>query len=385
MGNEIFKNTISVSQIGAFQDCQYKWQLLYKEHIRVQTGDITPSAIGSVVHVAIASALMTLFKIQDKKAPSSDAKLGLMLMSAQRAIQAWHMENYKAKQTAIMVGDEQIEMAHDVDHDVAWHDMLANAMIITQRALKQLDIVNRYKVVGVKVGRKKVPLVEFWLDVDISPEINLGNNTFGFSGVVDAVLYNMETGITEVIDWKLHKRFTTFENEQLSSQLALYQHALRVKYGVDAQLGVVYQIKRDPPRKPELNLNGTMSRRKITSDWATYEQALIDAGLNPDDYRDEMQLKLADVEFFRPVMVFRSAEIAKMFWQNMLSYAITIIGTEHFPMALGYACRNCQFAALCQARIYGYDEGSLFEDKYVKKEEDVILIAEEDMEVDIGE
>jgi hypothetical protein len=128
-----------------------------------------------------------------------------------------------------------------------------------------------------------------------------------------------------------------------------------------------------------------MSRRKITSDWPTYEATLLEKGLDPADYIEEMQPKLADVEFFRPIMVFRSAEIAKIFWANMLSYAITIIDTEKFPMALGYACRNCQFAALCQARIYGYDEEVLFEDKFVRKASDPIGIVEEDLEVDIGE
>jgi hypothetical protein len=266
MGNETFKNTISVSQIGAFQDCQYKWQLLYKEGIRVQTGDITPSAIGSVVHVAIAAALNKMFELQDKLRPTNAIKFEMMLNAAKKAIQSWHEENYKPKEVAVMVSDSQITMAQDTDHDEKWNEMLSNAYLITERTLRNLDIINRYRVVSVKIDRKKVPLIEFWLDVDISEEMALGPNTFGFSGVVDAVLYNLETGITEVIDWKLHKRFTTYENEQLSSQLALYQHALRVKYGVDAQLGIVYQIKRDPPHKPELNLNGTMSRRKITSD-----------------------------------------------------------------------------------------------------------------------
>lgn len=386
MGNETFKTTISVSQIGAFQDCQYKWQLMYKEGIRIRKGELTPSAVGSVFHEGMAAALRQLFFQQQSKRKSKPATAHKRLVAASdKAIRVWYTDNYVEKQTPFVNDEGQLVMMTDEDYGQQWANMLSNASKLVERTIINLDLVNRYEVTGIEIQPDLVvPVVEFWLDVDLSLPLGFPPNVFAFAGVVDAVMLDKETGMTVVFDWKLHKRFTTLENEQLSAQIALYQHALRVAYGINTQVGIVYQVKSEPPRKPEPNKDGTMSRRKITSDWMTYETSLILAGLNPDDYRDEMQPKLADIEFFRPLMVFRTPAITQIFWDNLLNFARTIIKTEHFPMALGYSCRTCPFAKLCTARIYGYDEGELFETIYIK-EEDIPIIEDDELEETIGE
>lgn len=381
MGNETFKTTISVSQIGAFQDCQYKWQLMYKEGVRIRKGELTPSAVGSVFHEGMAGALKKLYKLQQSKAKVKPViTLNKLMDACDLAIRVWHRENFVEKQTPFVNDEGELVMIEDENFNQEWANMLSNASKLVKRTLVNMDIINRYKV----VGHKKQPLVEFWLEVDMSLKLGFPPKTFAFAGVVDAVLFDEETGMVAVFDWKLHKRFTTLENEQLSAQIALYQHALRIEYGINTQLGVVYQIKSDPPRKPELNKDGSMSRRKITSDWTTYENELIANNLNPNDYRDEMQPKLADIEFYRPLMVFRSKEITQKFWDNLHEFARTITKTENFPMALGYSCRTCPFAALCTARIYGYDEEELFETRYIK-EEVISVIEDENEEEIVGE
>lgn len=379
MGNETFKTTISVSQIGAFQDCQYKWQLMYKEGVRIRKGELTPSAVGSVFHEGIAAALKTLFAQQQRKRKLKHVTAHKYIMAAvEKAIRAWHDDNYVEKQMPIVDADNGLVMVTDTNYEIAWANMLSNSHKLVERTIVNLDLINRYEVVGLN-GQ---PLVEFWLEVDLSEPLNFEPKTFAFAGVVDAVMYDKETGLTAVFDWKLHKRFTTLESEQLSSQIALYQHALRVQYGIKTELGIVYQIKSEPPRKPERNKDGSMSRRKITSDWQTYEDELILFGLNPDDYRDEMHPKLSEIEFYRPLMVFRTADITQIFWDNLIKFGLTITQTSHFPMALGYSCRTCPFAKLCTSRIYGYDETELFDTAYLK---DTIIAVDEDAEEDIDD
>lgn len=380
------KNTISVSQIGSFQDCQYKWQLMYKENIRTKKGDLTASSIGSVVHAGMAGALNQLYKLQNRKRKlPDDRQWNEIERAARAAIIVWSEQNRTTdKMTTQMVDDDTIIVISDETYDSEWDTMIEDAFVITIRALHNLDLVRRYEVVDATYQGIKAPLIEYWLEVDLSLDLGLPKNTYSFAGVVDAVLYDRDTGATCVFDWKLHARFTDLEDEQLSSQIALYQHALRVNYGVDAQLGIVYQIKRDPPRKPTKNLDGTMSRRSITSDWPTYEAALIEAGLRPEDYIDEMQPKLAKAEFYRPLMVFRTPAITQIFWDNLLVFARTIIKADKYPMALGFSCRRCAFAALCNARIYGLDTEALFEDKYEYLPQSKEIIIEE-LEENIGE
>lgn len=380
------KNTISVSQIGSFQDCQYKWQLMYVENIRTRKGDLTASATGSVVHAGMAGGLNALYKMQKTHRKISDKTAWKRIETAVReAIIGWSEENHTAdKMTTQIMEDEHIVVLPDENYHVEWDAMITDAFVITMRTLRNLDIVQRYVVVETTHEGITSPLIEYWLEIDLSLDLGLPKNTYSFAGVVDAVLYDRETGATAVFDWKLHARFTDLEDEQLSSQIALYQHALRVNYGVEAALGIVYQIKRDPPRKPSLNMDGTMSRRQITSDWPTYEAALIEAGLKPDDYAEEMQAKLAKAEFYRPLMVFRTPQITQIFWDNLLTFARTIIKTDRYPMALGFSCRRCAFAALCNARIYGLDTEALFEDRYEYLPETKSVIIEE-LEDNIGE
>lgn len=355
------KNTISISQIGTFQDCQYKWYIKYAENIRRRKGELSPSSIGSAVHAGLAAALNTLDGMR-KSHLRSENKQKKLITSAQIAIRNWSVANKAdSKEVPMFVDeDENIIMGIDEGYETAWAQMIEDACLIAERTIINMDLVNRYEV----VRYNGLPLIEHKIEVDLSLALGWPPDSYGFVGIIDAVLLDKLTGAVCVVDWKLHGRFTDLNSEMLNSQIAVYQHALRLKYGINAQLGIVYQIKRDPPRKPTLNKDKSMSRRKINSDWPTYKAALIEAGLRPEDYEEEMAPKLADVEFYRPLMVFRTEQITQKFWDNLLKFARTLIKTDKFPMALGYSCRRCVFAALCNARIYELDTEGLFEDLY---------------------
>src|SRR5690606_14242325 len=75
---------------------------------------------------------------------------------------------------------------------------------------------------------------------------------------------------------------------------------------------ITYQIASKPPAVPSLlaargKTEPKMSRARIATTWEKYRQCVIDAGLDPDDYYEEMFPKL-NVEFVRPLIAFRGPE-----------------------------------------------------------------------------
>lgn len=343
--------TISVSQIDTFASCQYKWEVKYGRGIRVRSNGVSPMALGDVVHVALAAALTHWYFQQD--ADNSTGYTGIR-SAIQDAILLWSEANMPDdRRAANVTGDGDI--SYDVDHEFysQWDAMLINAYDIATRTLEDMQLVEHYRVADVE----NVPIIEYGLSVPL-------DNDYLFTGKIDAVLHNTLTDTYVVVDWKVRGKFTDLDSEQLNMQIGLYQHALYLQLGLYAPMGVVYQIKNSPPSKPSTNKDGSMSRRKINSDWATYEQALLEAGLDPSDYVEEMRPKFDGVEFWRPLMVVRTLPVTQKLWDNMVAYVHKISGTTVFPRALGYACRTCPFAALCHSELYDYDTEDLMSTRY---------------------
>jgi hypothetical protein len=343
--------TISVSQIDTFATCQYKWEVKYSRGIRVRSNGVSPMALGDVVHMSLAAGLKHWYTQQD--ADNSTGYAGIR-SAIQDAILLWSEENMPDdKRTTSITGDGDISNDVDTEFYSLWDTMLINAYEIAARTLEDMQIVERYRVADVE----NVPLIEYKLSVPL-------DNDYLFTGVIDAVLHDTWSDSYVVMDWKVRGKFTTLESEQLNMQIGLYQHALYLQLGIYAPIGVVYQIKNAPPSKPSLNKDLSMSRRKINSDWPTYEQALLENGLDPMDYIEEMRPKFDGVEFWRPLMVVRTLPITQKLWDNMVAYVYKISSTTVFPRALGYACRTCPFAALCHSELYDYDTEDLMTTRY---------------------
>lgn len=354
------KAHISHSQVNTFQTCSYKWLLTYRVGLRTRSSEVAPATLGDVVHYALAMALRKSWEWRQDHYPTS---YDYLRWAIDTAVSTWDEQNRPVDKTTVQpVDDGLISVVGDTAFYADWDEMIDNARHIALRTLKNMRFLEKYDVLGVGGDNddEPVPLVEYDLNVDIP------GTDFTFAGRVDAVLKNRYTGMVEVIDWKVRGRFSGPESERLSDQIGLYQHALR-ELGVDAQVGVVYQIKNTVPATPKLNKDGSMSRQKITTDWATYEAALLDAGLNPDEYQD-MQDKLAGVEFFRPLMVVRTPEVTSLLWDNLIQQARRIAEARHFPYSFGYPCRQCAFADWCNAELYGYDREELLAVRYEMRE-----------------
>ena len=341
---------ISKSQIDTFLTCAYKWHIQYVQGLRSRSYELGPAALGDVVHTGLAAALNT-FALDYQQGVTSEYYL--LDRSIKAAIEHWDSENRPQDKEVLAYNSEgEVVFVDDIEFYTEWDEMLSDAFQIARRTIRNLRLIDNY----VPVFIDDEPIIEYRIELKI-PETK-----FEFVGVIDAVLHNLTTGLFEVIDWKVRRSFTDTDAEELNSQIGIYQYALR-QLGIDAPMGVVYQIKNKPPRYPSLNKNETMSRQKIITDWDTYKEALLVNGLDPSDYLD-MKDKLAEVEFYRPLLVVRSHEVTDLLWLNMIAHAERIDNETIFPRAYGYPCRNCPFNALCQAELYGYDLETVIEDRY---------------------
>lgn len=364
---------LSISQLGDAVTCKYKWYLKYKQRLQRTPGEVTPSALGDLVHQGLAAAFVSLYNIQNNKRQNKKSaawKLEQMMASAEQVIGEWHVANMPEEKATIAYTDNGPELVKDDMFYILWYEMIDKSVALVRRTLEHVDAVNRVKVLGYD-GK---PMVEFEIEKDITEELGLPGDPVTFSGKVDLVYEDQANGNTIIVDWKVRDKMSGPESEELSSQLAVYQHILNTAYGFNIAMTVVYQIKNETVRQPSLNKNGSMSRQKIITDWPTYRQALLDNNLDPADYQEEMEQKLATIEFWRPLIAFRQLNITQKFWDNFLEQGRSILTATVYPKVYGYACKGCQFAEWCRAELYDDDTGGLIPDKYTiynpKSEED---------------
>lgn len=111
-----------------------------------------------------------------------------------------------------------------------------------------------------------------------------------------------------------------------------------------------------PPTVPQLLKNGTLSRnKKIKTDEATYMQAILDNGLNPDDYLAELENARRNKFYERRYMP-KPEGMVDMILSELQIIAKEMEHLKDFPYRLlSRECEHCEFYTLCQAEMMGLD------------------------------
>lgn len=190
----------------------------------------------------------------------------------------------------------------------------------------------------------------------------------GYVGVVDWVAENRSTGKIWLIDWKTRGRMADPRSEEVNLQLMSYLYVLRY-YGLEVDGAAIVQILSKLPVQPKVNKDGSMSRAAITSDWSTYEKALIEQGLEPDDYFD-MRQKLSDKDFFEFVeLYFSDVEITTAWDRIILPTAKQIrkAGPSIRSMST-FNCKYCAFKRPCLEDLRGYDALTTLNTEYNRRD-----------------
>lgn len=312
--------TISYSEVATWLACKQKWAYAYLESLEPKE-EAGPLALGTLVHACLAAGLAA------HAAGRGESGAAPAMAEARRA---W--------------AEEQQAKSGFEEERQAILETAATGEKIAVSALRWL-----------KPGNWETICVE---QEFVAPLAGTG----GFKFIVDWIARDRLTGSVWVFDHKTRSKMRDEDPAQLL-QLPLYQHALGA-IGVKVDGTACFQILSRLPEIPRLTQKGAMSRQAITTDWETYRQALLDAGLDPVDYAD-MRARL-NTPFFRVQRQFRAPSVAERIWSEVLLPVAERIEkglTRLIPHRSG-GCAFCAYAPLCDAHMAGDDEAWVREAYY---------------------
>lgn len=337
--------SIRYSQVAEWLTCRYRWQVRNERHL-VARVDAPAPQLGSAIHKALEYMLLR------KAKGNAPKKWGTW---ARKGIEAWIAEYQELRELSEAELDELATIAIEAE-------------TIALRAWDTFD-PDQWEIL-VCDGK---PMVEFEAQVPIAPIGEYDTLECHF----DLVARNTKTDLTWIIDFKTRAAFRGDDDQETNLQFIMYQFALR-RLGVEVAGSMTYQIRNKVPAWPRLNVNGTMSRADIASDWPTYWAALVDAGLDPDDYAD-MQAKLEAKEWFRWSPAYRSDEEVLGVWNGVVRPAIRGIAaaTSYQRSFGGFSCKICWARSLCLAELKGYDTDDLISAEYVDTTKVAVLAEQE--------
>ena len=311
---------ISWSEISAWCTCRQKWYWGYDRKITTKKLQRAPS-VGSCGHAAIAAY---------RRGEDWD-----------RAIGNW-LDSELDQQEAMF--DEEMEAYQEIV------DLIRNIMprYIDQYEkedanFRTIKVEERFEV---PVAGTSIKLIGYWdeLLMDRDGFYWLRENKFP------------------------QQRFRSEEDLELDGQIGTYQWAAnRLGYPI---VGTIFdQVLAKVPAIPKTNKDGSLSRAKVATDWATYERTARRNGLDPIDYM-EMQEKLADVRFFDRKYIYRPPIEVKLFAQDMRRRIWDVRRKKRrhiYRNESSINCGWCSYRELCLELVKGGDIEEIIEMQYQPK------------------
>ena len=339
---------VSVSQIQTFLSCKKKWEYDYVECIRprVERPYLT---IGKLCHKGMQKIMQDLWTCNhyDWKPNYADIK--------DNGLFAIEKEWKEYMDTTDLLNEELPD----------FEQLLVDAKSVFTQAYYEFEPW-KYEVVTLCKKGKPIPALELHFRVPCPP-------TRGLHGFIDAILKDKETGFTWCVDYKFRKSLSPDEEEAFNIQNAVYAYACN-KMGVDITGTMTWQHINTPTANPAILKDGRISRAKIKTTWDKYSAFCVEHGEDPNDYAEEMQNKLADIEWFRATLEYRNEDTIDRIWRDCVVPAVKQIKQAHSKSVNNYRsmypwnCKMCQYQSLCQAELRDYDSKAIREREYTVRD-----------------
>lgn len=344
--------------------CAYRYDLGVRRHIHSRGVSRAPE-LGSCVHAGL-EAVMKLhhkqslaFKVVSVKTDSG----GVVKVRATKITRSRLSLLFNAGVTAMRrykLEQETMRKGVSPEEQLLLDQILEDAIAILHNALPIIN-VDRWSTVEGKNG----PLIEssFILkDADIIAA--------GWDGVhitPDWIVYDEETNGVMLADYKVRGQFTTEEDAETDVQAPFYIEVLR-RLGLEVSGDMHIQILSSPPAQPKTNKDGSMSRAQVRTTWPLYEKALRKAGLDPADYRDDMEPKLSGVKFVYLLRSLRTIDETFALWNEVVIPTAEAMSKRKKWKTRNFGfmnCKGCWAKAFCLAELRGEDTDFLLKTQYI--------------------
>ena len=345
---------VSVSQLQTFLSCRKKWEYNYIEGLkpRVERSYLT---IGKLCHKGMQVAMQSAWKDQKSGLCEDYYTTGRWKSWNDAGIVAMNKEWVHYMESVPLL-DEEIPDVEQMHYD---------AVSVFRQAFEEFEPW-KYEVLTLCDKGHPIPALELHFRVPCPP-------TKGLHGYIDAILRDKETGFVWCTDYKFRKSLAPDEDEAFNIQNAVYSYAC-AKMGVDVTGTMTWQHVNTPAAEPSILKDGKISRAKIKTTWAKYEQFCVDHGQDPQDYYLEMEEKLRDIEWCRATLEYRNPETINRIWKECVVPVAKQVKAAHGKKAVNFRslypwnCRvGCPYQSICQAELRDYDVDAIREREYTKR------------------
>ena len=194
-----------------------------------------------------------------------------------------------------------------------------------------------------------------------------------FIGYIDARAVD-EQGRRWLGDRKFHRTIPDAEARFHELQLTIYLWAWNRFNPDQAADGILWDYARtQPPTQPDVLKSGELSKKaNLRCDRATYEKAIEEHDLDPEDYQDYMTTVLDRKETMFFERVFLPRPSPKMINQIVEDFRTTAVIIQHSkgiaPRHMSkFNCQGCLFKKICEAEVRGLDANFVRKAHYKKR------------------
>ena len=210
--------------------------------------------------------------------------------------------------------------------------------------------------------------------LEVPTPLKVNGKQFVFKGRLDLIMEDLDDGSLWMWD---HKTASTIPQptsfHAMDPQLMLYPWAAQIQYGIKIA-GVYYNYVRSrPPTVPKVNKDGSLSKRKISTDYPTVMRFLKQEGYDPQDFLDVLRPLYKKSEFLRRYRLPREAQVTKEVLLDTLSKVKRIDETKRFTRTITRDCVRCPYADICRAELNGFDTEIMRQQNFTITEEDYVV------------
>ena len=170
-------------------------------------------------------------------------------------------------------------------------------------------------------------------------------------------------------------------------QTVIYFRALPL-LGFPKPVGMVFNyLKSKVPPKPQVLKNGELSKsKKIGASYEGFMEAILENGLNPDDYLEQLEIAKGNLFYIRKYLA-KPKTMADSMMDELRIVNLEMKYLRNFPIRnLRRECSFCSYCSLCTAEMLKLDVDYVLQNEYeLRPEREVEKPGDQDEDEDENE